>query len=128
MVLDSNIIIYSTKPEYPDISDFVREQGKLASAVSYAETLGYHKLSAQEKQALEAVFANLTLLPVTQDVIDAATKLRQQKKMSLGDAIIAATCLVHNQALVTRNTADFDWIAGMTLYSPFDPAAQIPSN
>lgn len=126
MFLDSNIIIYSTKPEYPDITLFVGRHGKSASAISYAETLGFHRLPAQEKQALEVLFTKLILLPVTQDVIEQATQLRQQKKMSLGDAIIAATCLVYNETLATRNTADFDWVAGLALYNPFDRAAQIP--
>jgi len=40
--------------------------------------------------------------------------------MTLGDALIAGTALSHNLKLVTRNIADFQWIAGLTLYNPFD--------
>lgn len=40
--------------------------------------------------------------------------------MSLGDALIAATCLVHSVTLVTRNAADFAWIANLRLLNPFD--------
>jgi predicted nucleic acid-binding protein len=39
--------------------------------------------------------------------------------VSLGDAIIAATSLVHDRALVTRNVDDFRWIAGIRLIDPF---------
>jgi predicted nucleic acid-binding protein len=37
----------------------------------------------------------------------------------LGDAIIAATALVHVQTLVTRNTDDFAWIPSLKLWNPF---------
>jgi predicted nucleic acid-binding protein len=38
--------------------------------------------------------------------------------MSLGDAIIGASALVHQDTLVTRNTADFRWIPGLRLLDP----------
>jgi predicted nucleic acid-binding protein len=39
--------------------------------------------------------------------------------MGLGDALIAATALVHRRTLVTRNTADFAWVNGLQLLDPF---------
>lgn len=53
-------------------------------------------------------------------VIHKATILRQQKKMSLGDAIIASTAIVHNKILVTRNIKDFSWIEDLKLHNPID--------
>ncbi len=49
-----------------------------------------------------------------------AITLRQQRKMGLGDSIIAATALVHGLALVTRNVDDFKHVAGLALINPFD--------
>lgn len=69
---------------------------------------------------LTQVFSQLILLSVSQDVIEEATKLRQQKSMSLGDALIAATALVHNLTLVTRNEKDFKWISNLRLLNPLD--------
>ena len=40
--------------------------------------------------------------------------------MTLGDALVAGTALAHNLTLVTRNTTDFAWIAGLTLLNPFE--------
>ncbi len=40
--------------------------------------------------------------------------------MKLGDALIAATALVHGVELVTRNTADFSGIAGLRVINPLD--------
>lgn len=51
-----------------------------------------------------------------------AIRLRQQKALGLGDAIIAATAVVHAQTLATRNTDDFAWIPGLRLWNPLaDP-------
>jgi predicted nucleic acid-binding protein len=48
-----------------------------------------------------------------------AVQLRQQRKISLGDALIAGTAIVHGRTLVTRNTDDFAWIDGLALLNPF---------
>jgi predicted nucleic acid-binding protein len=39
-----------------------------------------------------------------------ATRLRRRRKISLGDAIIAAKALVQGVALATANVEDFAWI------------------
>ena len=50
--------------------------------------------------------------------------LRQQRKMSLGDALIAGTALLHGLTLVTRNAEDFHWIQGLSLLNPFEDESQ----
>ena len=52
-------------------------------------------------------------------MIEQAIHLRQQKKMKLGDAIIAATAVAYGIPLVTRNEDDFKYIAGLDLRNPF---------
>ncbi|MGB0561791.1 MAG: type II toxin-antitoxin system VapC family toxin [Spirulinaceae cyanobacterium] len=51
-------------------------------------------------------------------VVEVAVQLRQQRRMTLGDALIAATALVHELTLVTRNVEDFRWVEGLTLMNP----------
>jgi toxin FitB len=43
-------------------------------------------------------------------VIQEAIKIRQIKKISLGDSLVAATALVHGLEIVSRNTVDFSGI------------------
>ncbi len=118
MLLDSNIIIYSTQPTYDQVRRFIAEQVPFVSAVSYVEVLGYHKLTEIDRQDLEDFFALMPILQITSPILDEAVRLRQHQKMSLGDALIAATALVHQLTLVTRNTKDFAWIPELTLLDP----------
>lgn len=120
MLVDSNIIIYAALPEHDALRQFIAEHAPAVSAISYVEVLGYHRLNVAEREALEAFFAAARILPLSDVVLDHAVQLRQQKKMSLGDALVAATAVVHGLTLVTRNTDDFRWIDQLTLLNPFD--------
>lgn len=60
------------------------------------------------------------VLPISQAVLIRAVALRQQRRMTLGDAIIAGTALVYNLTLVTRNVDDFRWITDLSLLNPLE--------
>jgi predicted nucleic acid-binding protein len=120
MLIDSNIIIYAAQPEHAALRAFIGEHTPAVSAISYVEVLGYHKLTEQERLLLEGFFAAAPQLVLSQAVLEQAVKLRQLRKMTLGDALIAGTALAHQLTLVTRNTADFAWIAGLKLLNPFE--------
>ena len=118
MIIDSNIIIYAMQPEHDKLRQFIAAQAPAVSAISYVEVLGYHELSTAEEALLRQFFAASTVLPIDQDVLDEAIRLRQRRKMSLGDALVAATALMHHLPLVTHNTADFAWIDGLIVIDP----------
>ena len=80
----------------------------------------YSRLSAAERTYFENVFNTTTVLSVTDDIIDKAVELRQQKKMSVGDCLIAATSLLNNCELYTNNTKDFIHIPGLTVVNPLN--------
>jgi len=123
MLVDSNIIIYAAKPKYLTIRQFIAKHAPAVSAISYVEVLGYHKLDDKERTLLEAFFVTAPLIALSQAVLDQAVKLRQVRKMTLGDALVSSTALVHDLTLVTRNIDDFKWIAGLKLLNPFDLAS-----
>lgn len=118
MLLDSNIIIYSAKLEYQSIRDLIIENIPYVSVVSYIEVLGYNKLSKIQKDYFEEFFQTANMLPISNTIIKTSANLKQEKKMSLGDAIIAATALQHNLTLITHNVKDFEWIDGLSVFDP----------
>ena len=120
MLVDSNIIIYAAQTAHEDLRRFIAEHAPAVPAVSYVEVLGYHRLTEQERQYFEAFFAAATILPLSQDVLEQAVKLRQLRKMSLGDALVAGTALTFGRTLVTRNVDHFRWIAGLSVLNPFE--------
>jgi predicted nucleic acid-binding protein len=124
MVLDSNILIYSILPQHQTLRDFIARNAASASAISYVEVVGFHGITDPQRAQFRQLFSTLPLVDIDRPVIDRAVSLRQQCRMSLGDSIIAATALIHDLTLVTRNVADFRWITGLRL---LDPIASPPA-
>lgn len=120
MLLDSNIIIHSAKREYAELRTFLNDIEYSVSAISLVEVLGYHAISDAEKKYLRDFFAAANVLPISQSVIREAVSLRQQKRISVADAIVAGTAVTHLLTLVTRNVSDFGWIQTMPILNPFD--------
>lgn len=124
-MIDSNLIIYAARPEYPGLRRLLAERSPAVSAVSLVEVLGYHKLSEEDRKHFEAFFAAANVLPVSDAVIARAVSLRQAHKMSLGDSLVAATAIVFQRELLTHNTKDFESIPGLVIVDPIasgDPA------
>lgn len=120
MLIDSNLIIYATQPPYTQLRSWLVNYATHYSAVSRLETLGYHRLGNAEKQAITAILENLEILMTNKVTFEIAIALRQQRKMSLGDALIAATCLEHDLPLATANDKDFEWIKGLVIHNPVE--------
>lgn len=119
MILDSNIVIYAAAPEGEPIRELIARESPSVSAISLVEVLGFHRLQEHERTYLEAFFKITEQHPLDPPVLQQAVVLRQQRKMGLGDALIAATALVQHDTLVTRNTADFAWVPGLQLLDPY---------
>ena len=89
-LLDSNLLIYSADPQYAFLQPLVVAPANFASEISRVETLGFHRLDAQDAAFFNSLFAIVQLLPVTRTIVERAIHLRQQRKMTLGDSLIAA--------------------------------------
>ncbi|MBC3787224.1 type II toxin-antitoxin system VapC family toxin [Spirosoma utsteinense] len=119
MIVDSNVIIYSIQQGYEKLQEYLLERSTqvCASTITKIEVVGFHKLNDSEKEEFEAFFRLVTLLPITSEVVAEAIRLRQQRKRSLGDSIIAATGLLYNQPVLTNNLPDFTDIPGLEVIS-----------
>jgi predicted nucleic acid-binding protein len=119
MVLaDSNILIYATQPEHTQLRQWLLDTLPKVSVISRVEILGYHKLQETEQAALTELLDILELVYLTPACYEIAIQLRQRQKLTLGDALIAATCLEQNYALATANIGDFGWIEELKAFNP----------
>ncbi|MGA0556605.1 type II toxin-antitoxin system VapC family toxin [Larkinella sp. VNQ87] len=119
MIVDTNVVIYSIRPEFEMLRDYLdANRSRLrVSQIIKIETLGYHKLTTEDRIKFEVFFQIVPSFSLSEQIINEAIRLRQQRKRSLGDAIIAATALLHQLPLLTNNTADFADMDGLQLIS-----------
>ncbi len=107
-LVDSNIFIYATKPEDSIAYHWLLNNDNFFfSSITSIEVLGYNKLNSETKSDLKLIFSVGTELGISRDIVKKSIELRQEKMMSLGDTIIAATAVVNNLVLLTRNIDDF---------------------
>ncbi|HMO27099.1 MAG TPA: type II toxin-antitoxin system VapC family toxin [Tepidisphaeraceae bacterium] len=99
-LLDSNLIIYAASPSDMRVVPFISSLDQVfVSEIAFVETLGYHLISDDEKSAIRRVLNQCRVLGVSRDVIERAILVRQQVRVSLGDAIMAGTALQHDLPL-----------------------------
>lgn len=122
MILDSNIIIYSAKPGYVALVRYLQVNQNVVwvSLISTLEVLGFSRLLPKDKQTFDGFFGSVKIFPITEAVIIEAIRLRQQRRHSLGDSIIAATVPLYNLPLLTNNVADFADIDGLQVIALAD--------
>ena len=122
-LLDSNIVIAAASRNDAAMDRAVLEESYSISVVTRIEVLGFPRLTPEDKTDLLAFLAGGQEFALDEAVVEGAVRLRQERRMSLGDAIIAATALVHDLPLMTRNVDDFKHVTGLHLINPFDSAA-----
>lgn len=119
VILDSNIFIYLANGTLD--RKVIASEDIAHASITKIESLGFPRIHANELLLLEILFGESYNLPLGEDIVERAIKLRQAKNMSLGDAIIAASSLEHDYELWTANEEDFAHIDGLRIYNPLKP-------
>ena len=88
------------------------------SVINKIELLGFN-MPPQAQQKMQSLISVVEVLDLTDAVVNETIALRKIKKIKLPDAIIAATAIVHNLTLISRNTVDSKNIAGLTCLDPY---------
>lgn len=123
MLADSNILILAASASNHPLQEWLIRELPGVSVITRVETLGYHRLRAMERLLLEELLGQLRHYGINGKTVELAIGLRQQRKMSLGDALIAATCQEHRLTLATQNVSDFSWIPDLVLFDPMSHLA-----
>ena len=122
-LIDTNIIIYFLDGQIPE-----KQRSKVAtifkksfnvSTITRIEVLGWHKISGEEKGKILDFMNHSTTFFLDKQIQDQSIEIRQMKKINTPDVIIAATALINDFIVVTRNESDFKGITDLTIYNPF---------
>ena len=90
------------------------------SAITEIELLCWKTATDNDIIVLKNFIADSFVFELEQEIKEKTAELRKTYSIKLPDAIIAATALVNNLTLLSRNTKDFNKIEGLMLQNPFE--------
>ena len=109
--LDTNAIIYYLKDDekaVPVLRDvFAGPAPIYISSITELELLSFSGLTSKEVTQIERLLDTLVIVPVDSRIARIAGTLRREHGLKTADSTIAATALMTNTTLLTRNTRDF---------------------
>ncbi len=121
-LLDTNTVINYLDAALPDTTmqfmHRVVDEHCIISVITKMESLGFVFKSIHEQKTMETFVEGSTILGINDEIVNKTIAIRKVKKIKLPDAIIAATALVYNLILISRNVSDFNNIPDLQLVDP----------
>lgn len=118
-LIDSNVVIDYLGGVIPvEASTWLDERidSEVAmSIITKIETLGFNPPDPADLVPFEEIVATVSVLHISDEIANKTIELRRIYKIKLPDALIAATALVFDLILLTRNTADFKKITSLRI-------------
>ena len=128
-LIDTNILIYHTKGSQITIDfigNLIAQHSFNISILTKIEFLGWDKHTSDGFAKCKQLIELANIYPVDEDIANKTIELRRKSSIKLADAVIAATAILHNSRLVTRNVDDFKRIEGLEVMNPFESANSRP--
>ena len=122
-LIDTNILIYHTKGSQITadfIGNVIAQQAFNISILTKNEFLGWDKHSPDGFEKCKKLIELANVFPLDEDIANKAIELKRKGNIKLADAIMAATTIIHNLRLVTKNVDDFRNIEGLEVINPFE--------
>ena len=98
-LLDSNILIYASKPGGEFLNTWIISKDARVSAISLPEVLGYPGLNAQDEAVFDRWFADLRRLDVTEPILRRAAAFQPQTQTRMAGASSAPAVLFRSAIL-----------------------------
>lgn len=123
---DTNIIIYYLQQQFPVateifIDSLIQNQSPVISVITEIELLCWNGSLENDIEVLKCFIGETIVIPLEQDVKLRTIEIRKKYKLKMPDAIIAASALVHDLTLLTRNLNDFKLIPELKIINPWEP-------
>lgn len=120
--MDTNILIYALANFFPPDKEtlkYILERSLNISIISKVELLSYNKLSESEAEKIYRFLAETNIYFIDEEIAQKTIYVRRKYGLKLPDAFIAATAIVKDFVLVSRNEKDFGKITELEIYNPY---------
>jgi len=120
-LMDTNVIVDYLGNKLPLAgASFIDNLPGVISVITRIEILGWYNATSEQLAKLQPFIQNAFIYSLTERHIEHTILLRQKHRIKLPDAIIAATAIVEQLTLITRNSDDFKNIDGLKLLNPWE--------
>lgn len=124
-LLDTNTVIYYMDGTLPPngfsfVLNALQNQEVALSVISEIEVLGFQFSDATQESKAERFVRSLIIFPLTDVIVQKTIELRKLRRIKVADAIIAASAILQDLVLVSRNEKDFKNLPGLNFINPFD--------
>lgn len=120
-IIDTNSVIDYLDNKLPEkANELIDGIDSRISVITRMELLAWPGASDEQTLILNEFINISEVFALEESIILKAIELRKQHKTKLPDAIIAATALVNELIIITRNMKDFDKIEGLEVLNPYD--------
>ncbi|SHM21268.1 type II toxin-antitoxin system VapC family toxin [Mucilaginibacter sp. OK098] len=120
-LIDSNVIIDFFNGKLPSAGrQLLSGTEPVISIITYIELFSSNNIAMEEYQQLRRFADMTTIHPVNLSIAAETITIRKKYKIKLPDAVIAATAIVHNFTLITRNLSDFKMIDNLKSINPYE--------
>jgi len=121
---DTNTAIYFLQKQFPlnaekFIDRLLTESQPVISAITEIELLCWKSATAADKEVLSNFISDCAVIELEKPIKLMAANIRTYHRLKLPDAIIAATAVVYNYTLITRNVSDFKGVSGLLVVNPW---------
>jgi hypothetical protein len=121
---DTNTAIYYLQQQFPTnaekfIDDLLKKEQPVFSAITEIELLCWKTATEKDTEVLDDFINDALVLELERPIKLKTADIRKAHRIKLPDAIIAATALVYDLTLLSRNLSDFSGINGLKLINPW---------
>lgn len=122
-IWDTNTVIYYLQQQFPPnaekfIDDLLKESQPCISAITEIELLCWKTATQKDWEVLHNFINDALVFELERSIKLKTADIRKLHKIKLPDAIIAATALVYDLVLISRNIADYKNIQGLQVIDP----------
>ena len=120
---DTNTAIYYLQQQFPPnaekfIDDLLKDGQPVISAITEIELLCWKTATKEDLKVLHNFINDAFVIELEQAIKIKTAEIRKVVRIKLPDAIIAATALIYDFTLLSRNLPDFEDIEGLKVINP----------